>query len=67
MIDDKNDNEHLRQAMTQEQLKRVQAETQKKKGSKLKIAYHVASRLGSAIQKLWQSISMTLELIEMDL
>ena len=52
LIDDKNDNEHLRQAMTQEQLKRVQTENQKKKGNKLATAYKIASRMGSAIQKL---------------
>jgi hypothetical protein len=52
LIEDKTDNERLSQAMTQEQLKKVQVENQKKKGSKLKIAYTVASRLGKGIQKL---------------
>jgi hypothetical protein len=52
LIEDKTDNERLNQAMTQEQLQRYRQENQKKKGSKIKIAYQVASRLGKGIQKL---------------
>ena len=52
MIDDKTDNETLRQAMTQEQLKRVKQENEKKRTSKAKIVYKVVSTMGSKIQKL---------------
>jgi hypothetical protein len=52
LIDDKTEKEKLNQAMTQEELKKVKQENEKKRISKAQIAWKVASGIGKKVQEM---------------